>query len=122
MKGKIYQLLAVVVVALVVLAGCQPTGKKTAATYELPAVEDVVMYQVNPRVFAPQNSLKAVAQRIDSIAELGVNVMWVMPIYPIGKKRRRTHRILSATIQQWLLSSGLSTISRRLLTLVMLTV
>ena len=66
MKGKIYQLLAVVAVALFVLAACQPTGKKNAASYELPAVEDVVMYQVNPRVFAPENSLKAVAERIDS--------------------------------------------------------
>ena len=42
------------------------------------------MYQVNPRVFAPENSLNAVAARIDSISELGVNMMWVMPIYPIG--------------------------------------
>ncbi|MCR5132288.1 MAG: alpha-glucosidase C-terminal domain-containing protein [Prevotella sp.] len=42
------------------------------------------MYQVNPRVFAPEKSLLAVADRIDSIKALGVNVMWVMPIYPIG--------------------------------------
>ena len=42
------------------------------------------MYQVNPRVFAPENSLNAVAARIDSIRDLGVNVMWVMLIYPIG--------------------------------------
>ena len=53
--------------------------------FKLPAVKDVVMYQVNPRVFAPQNSLKAVASRVDAISKLGANVMWVMPIYPIGK-------------------------------------
>ena len=89
MKGKIYQLMAVVAMILVVLAACKPTGKKSAASYELPAIEDVVMYQVNPRVFAPENSLKAVAERIDSIADLGVNVMWVMPIYPIGKEKTK---------------------------------
>ena len=50
----------------------------------MPAVEDIAMYQVNPRVFAPDHSLNAVAERIDSIRALGVNVMWVMPIYPIG--------------------------------------
>ncbi len=50
----------------------------------MPAVDDIAMYQVNPRVFAPSNSLHAVAARIDSIRDLGVNVMWVMPIYPIG--------------------------------------
>ena len=42
------------------------------------------MYQVNPRVFAPEKSLNAVAARIDSIQALGVNMIWVMPIYPIG--------------------------------------
>ena len=52
--------------------------------FEMPAVDDIAMYQVNPRVFAPENSLNAVAARIDSIRDLGVNVMWVMPIYPIG--------------------------------------
>ena len=50
----------------------------------MPAVDDIAMYQVNPRVFAPDHSLNAVAARIDSIRDLGVNIMWVMPIYPIG--------------------------------------
>lgn len=78
-------MLALVIISM---AACQPKDKK-AASYELPAVEDVVMYQVNPRVFAPENSLKVVASRIDSIADLGVNVMWVMPIYPIGKEKSK---------------------------------
>ena len=72
----------------VVLAACQPKQQEpegpVAPLKQMPAVEDVVMYQVNPRVFAPENSLRAVADRIDSIKAIGVNVMWVMPIYPIG--------------------------------------
>ena len=44
--------------------------------FKLPAVKDVVMYQVNPRVFAPSNSLKAVASRVAAISDLGANVMW----------------------------------------------
>ena len=70
--------------AAIVLSACEPKKPNVADNFQLPAVEDVAMYQVNPRVFAPQNSLRAVAARIDSIRELGVNVMWVMPIYPIG--------------------------------------
>ena len=66
------------------VAGCKPTQETQQATFEMPAVDDVAMYQVNPRVFAPEKSLNAVADRIDSIRDLGVNVMWVMPIYPIG--------------------------------------
>ena len=72
-----------------ILVACQPKVAQVpegpvAPLAQLPAVKDVAMYQVNPRVFAPENSLRAVADRIDSIKALGVNVMWVMPIYPIG--------------------------------------
>ena len=70
-------------IALAVV-GCGPKQETKQVAFQMPAVEDIAMYQVNPRVFAPEKSLNAVAERIDSIRELGVNVMWVMPIYPIG--------------------------------------
>ena len=73
-------ILSISIVAAVV--ACKPAQEQVA--FKMPAVEDIAMYQVNPRVFAPENSLNAVAARIDSISELGVNMMWVMPIYPIG--------------------------------------
>ena len=69
---------------LSLLAACRPAKETKTEAFELPAVDDIAMYQVNPRVFAPENSLTAVAARIDSIRDLGVNIMWVMPIYPIG--------------------------------------
>ena len=75
-------LLLVSIVAAVI--SCKPTQETKQVAFELPAVEDIAMYQVNPRVFAPDHSLNAVAARIDSIRDLGVNIMWVMPIYPIG--------------------------------------
>lgn len=62
-----------------------PYANSRTIDFQLPAVKDVVMYQVNPRVFAPENSLKVVASRVSAISDLGANVMWVMPIYPIGK-------------------------------------
>ena len=68
---------------LATVVACKP-AQEAKQVFEMPAVEDIAMYQVNPRVFAPENSLNAVAARIDSIRDLGVNVMWVMPIYPIG--------------------------------------
>ncbi len=70
---------------LALVISTTPTVNARNINFKLPAVKDVVMYQVNPRVFAPSNSLKAVAQRVGEISKLGANVMWVMPIYPIGK-------------------------------------
>lgn len=62
----------------------QGRGEEEVAS--LPAVEDVVMYQVNPRVFAPEKSFRAVQHRLDSIRALGVNVVWFMPINEVGQK------------------------------------
>ena len=59
------------------LVGCRPGQENVTETFQLPEVADIAMYQVNPRVFAPEKSLNAVAARIDSIRDLGVNMMWV---------------------------------------------
>ena len=56
-------------------------------TYKVPAPEDVMMYQVNPRVFAPDHSFNAAALQLDSIKSLGANVVWLMPIYEVGKEK-----------------------------------
>ena len=69
---------------IAILVACKPSSDSKQESFKMPAVSDVAMYQVNPRVFAPENSLNAVADRIDSIRNLGVNIIWVMPIYPIG--------------------------------------
>ena len=56
-------------------------------SYTLPAVEDVVMYQVNPRNYAPQDSFKEISRHLDEIEDLGVNVIWFMPICEIGVEK-----------------------------------
>ena len=59
-------LLSIFILAIAV--SCEPP-KENEAAFEMPAVADIAMYQVNPRVFASENSLNAVASRIDSIRE-----------------------------------------------------
>jgi len=49
----------------------------------VPATKDMVMYEVNIKTFTPAN-FQGVEARLDSIKALGVNVIWLMPTYPIG--------------------------------------
>jgi glycosidase len=49
----------------------------------IPATKDMVMYEVNIETFTPAN-FQGVEARLDSIKALGVNVIWLMPTYPIG--------------------------------------
>ncbi len=84
MKKLFSLLLAVVMVMAVGIP-----SMRAADNFQLAKVNDIVMYQVNPRVFAPQKSLRAVTARLDSIKDLGVNLIWVMPIYPIGEVKTK---------------------------------
>lgn len=75
------KMFSAIAMALVLVACSKPTE----CTLTVPSPEDVVMYQVNPRNFAPENSFNAVAAHLDSIQTMGANVLWFMPIYEIGQ-------------------------------------
>ncbi len=50
----------------------------------VPDPRDVSIYQVNIRAFSSSNDLQGVINRLDSIRSLGVNVIYLMPVYPVG--------------------------------------
>lgn len=49
-----------------------------------PELDDIVMYEVNLRAFSNEGSINGLIARLDSIKTLGVNMIWVMPIHPVG--------------------------------------
>ncbi|MGI4865185.1 MAG: alpha-amylase family glycosyl hydrolase [Janthinobacterium lividum] len=53
----------------------------------VPESQNATIYQVNMRGFSQAGNFKGVLARLDSIKALGVNVVYLMPIYPIGKVR-----------------------------------
>ena len=70
-------------------AATQSTGENPISHPfdSVPPTEDIVMYEVNLRAFSAAGDLNGVTQRLDSIEALGVNVIWLMPIHPIGEER-----------------------------------
>lgn len=50
----------------------------------VPATAQIVMYEVNLWAFSQQANLEGVTARLDALKDLGVNVVWLMPIYEIG--------------------------------------
>jgi glycosidase len=51
---------------------------------QVPAPKDVTMYQVNFRAFSAGHNFAGVQARLDSIRALGINVLYLMPVYPVG--------------------------------------
>lgn len=90
---KLVLFFALLLTITLVMMACKPgshhQAKPVTDEFVVPEVADVVMYQVNPRVFAPSNSLQAITARLDSIQDLGVNMIWIMPIYPIGEEKSK---------------------------------
>lgn len=51
---------------------------------DIPSLEEMVVYQVNMRAISSIGTFKGVQGRLDNIEELGANVIWLMPIFPVG--------------------------------------
>lgn len=48
-----------------------------------------VLYEMNVRQQTPQGTLRAAADRLERLREMGVDAVWLMPVYPIGEANRK---------------------------------
>ena len=51
--------------------------------------KDAVIYEVNIRQYTPEGTLKAFEQHLPALDSLGVDILWLMPIFPIGEENRK---------------------------------
>ena len=51
--------------------------------------EDAVIYEVNVRQFTPEGTFDAFAKHLPRLKDLGVDILWLMPIHPIGVLERK---------------------------------
>jgi glycosidase len=47
------------------------------------------IYEVNIRQFTPEGTFKAFETHIPRLKEMGVDILWLMPIFPISEKNRK---------------------------------
>ena len=52
-------------------------------------LENSVVYEMNVRQYTPEGTFAAAQQELPRLAELGVDIVWLMPIYPIGVDGRK---------------------------------
>ncbi len=48
-----------------------------------------VLYEMNVRQLTPQGDLKSAQSRLRFLRDLGIDTIWLMPIYPIGSESRK---------------------------------
>jgi cyclomaltodextrinase / maltogenic alpha-amylase / neopullulanase len=52
-------------------------------------VRDGVIYEVYPRAFSSEGNFNGVTAQLDRLKELGVTIIWLMPIHPIGQEKKK---------------------------------
>ncbi|WP_199224357.1 alpha-amylase family glycosyl hydrolase [Serinibacter arcticus] len=50
---------------------------------------DAVIYQINTRQFTPEGTLTAASEQLGRLADLGIGIVWLMPVHEIGELNRK---------------------------------
>ena len=83
------------VVLLSALISCKKeSSEKSASTAQIDAFqpemeENSVIYEVNIRQYSPEGTFSAFTKDIPQLKEMGIKILWVMPIFPISKTKRK---------------------------------
>ena len=54
-----------------------------------PGLDSAIIYEIFPRSFSPAGDLKGITSKLDDLQELGVNVLWLMPLNPVGQIKKK---------------------------------
>ena len=76
---KIY----VAIAALLLAVSCAEKAPHARWIY------DTVVYEMNIRQYTPEGTFAAAQAQLPRLERLGVDIIWLMPIYPIGEKERK---------------------------------
>lgn len=63
--------------------------KETKTEKPLEWSRNANIYEVNIRQYTPEGTLNAFAKHMPRLKEMGVDILWLMPVYPISEKNRK---------------------------------
>lgn len=64
-----------------------PEQKDTTEVVNVEPANSIVVYQANEKIFSTNDAFQSIDARLDEISELSVDVLWLMPIHPIGREK-----------------------------------
>ena len=87
--------LALLAILISGMVACRPGGTR----HEIPEMETRVnhpqwshnanIYEVNIRQYTPEGTFAAFGSHLDRLRQMGVDILWLMPITPIGEVNRK---------------------------------
>ena len=87
-RSGFFRLIAMGLSFLTVPLRAQDVARQTARTAPN-WLRDGIIYEVFPRNFSKDGNFNGVTARLDELKDLGVDILWLMPIHPLGEKLRK---------------------------------
>jgi glycosidase len=96
--NMIHKFLIAICALVLGLTGCKKSEDATAATQTAPEgkkiqtpdwAKNATIYEMNIRQYTPEGTFKAIQPHLDRLADMGVKIVWLMPIHPISKTKRK---------------------------------
>lgn len=48
-----------------------------------------IIYEIYPRAFSKEGTFKGIEQKLPELKKLGITILWLMPIHPVGEEKRK---------------------------------
>jgi glycosidase len=91
--------ISIVLLFSLIIVACKNENKSSEKTEdntkaeqmksEIPWHANATIYELNTRHFSKEGTLKEVTRQIERLDDLGIDILWLMPIHPIGLKNRK---------------------------------
>mgnify|MGYP003393200628 FL=1 len=78
-----------VILSLTVTAQTARDFSKENARANREWVKDAVLYEIFPRQYSAKGDFNGITADLDRLNNLGVTVLWLMPIHPIGQEKKK---------------------------------
>jgi len=72
-----------------VMSSCTDPVVKDGGVNHPAWLNDASLYEVNIRQFTPEGTFNAFSEHLQSLKDMGVDILWLMPVNPIGEKERK---------------------------------
>ena len=89
MQRRRFNLAAALTPALATLPTMSHAASALPAHEHLPWTRQASVYEVNIRQYTPEGTLRAFMEHLPRLARMGVDILWLMPIQPIGLQERK---------------------------------
>src|SRR5210317_1249892 len=86
---KNYKIL-IPLVFLILIQACSNITKENTPEFSHPEWSyNKTIYEVNIRQYTPEGTFNSFKKHLPKLKEMGVGIIWLMPVHPIGEKNRK---------------------------------